>query len=39
MYSGIFVNHSLFLSDFNETRIFLIFFLKILKYEFSRKPI
>ena len=35
MYKGIHVNYPLFLSDFNQTLIFLTALLKTLKYQFS----
>jgi len=39
MSSGIHVKYPLLLSDFNETWIFSIVFLKILKHQISRKPV
>jgi len=37
MYIGLYVKYTIFLSDFNKTRIFAIDFLKILRYNISWK--
>jgi len=39
MYIGLHVKYLLFLSDFDETFIFLTNFLKILKHQISRKSV